>query len=54
MISLIKYYDKDVLIVKIESDKIPSIYDGKYFVRHGSNINEVEAKDFAELFNRFQ
>ncbi|CAK8710419.1 DUF262 domain-containing protein [Candidatus Electrothrix gigas] len=53
-ISTINYFNKTLIILKIESDKIPSIYDGKYYVRHGSNINEVEPKDFAELFSRFQ
>lgn len=53
-ISVIKYFDKDVVIFKIESDDKPSVYDGKYFVRHGSNIQEVESKNFWELFSRFQ
>ncbi|NOR69274.1 MAG: DUF262 domain-containing protein [Methylomarinum sp.] len=53
-ITTIKYFDKSVVILKIESDSKPSIYDGKYYVRHGSNINEVEPENFSELFERFQ
>ena len=53
-ITTIKYFDKSVVILKIESDNKPSIYDGKYYVRHGSNINEVEPENFSELFERFQ
>ena len=52
-ISIIKYFDKTVIILKIESDSKPSIYDGKYFVRHGSNNSEVKPADFNELFKRF-
>lgn len=52
-ISTIRYFDKDIIILKIESDSKPSIYDGKYFVRHGSNIDEVEPQNFAQLFSRF-
>lgn len=53
-ISLIKYFDKEIIILKIDSGKSPSIYDGKYYVRHGSNIEEVKAENFGELFSRFQ
>lgn len=53
-ISLIKYFEKEVIILKIESGTSPSIYDSKYYVRHGSNINEVPAENFGELFSRFQ
>jgi hypothetical protein len=52
-IATVRYFDKTVVILKIESGEIPSIYDGKYFVRHGSNINEVEPQNFATLFQRF-
>lgn len=53
-ISLIKYFDKEIIILKIESGKTPSIYDGKYYVRHGSNIEEVKPESFGDLFSRFQ
>ena len=53
-ITTVRYFEKDVIILKIESDDKPSIYDGKYYVRHGSNVNEVIAENFSELFLRFQ
>jgi hypothetical protein len=52
-ISTIRYFEKDVIILKIESDDKPSIYDRKYFVRHGSNVEEVEPQNFSQLFSRF-
>ncbi|NOT98164.1 MAG: hypothetical protein HOO97_03605 [Sideroxydans sp.] len=53
-IATINYFDKTVVVLKVESGDIPSIYGGKYFVRHGSNVNEVEPQNFASLFQRFQ
>lgn len=52
-IGTIKYFNKSVIILKIESDSKPSVYEGKYFVRHGSNIEEVKPENFSELFSRF-
>lgn len=52
-ISTVKYFDKTVLIIKIESDVKPSIYGGKYYVRHGSNLSEVIPENFGDLFSRF-
>lgn len=53
-IQTIRYFDKDIIILKIKADQAPSIYDDKYHVRHGSNVSEVEPKNFGELFKRFQ
>jgi predicted HTH transcriptional regulator len=52
-ISTVNYFDKTVIVLKIESGSIPSIYDKKYYVRNGSNISEVEPEEFSELFARF-
>lgn len=52
-ISTVKYFDKTILIIKIESDVKPSIYGGKYYVRHGSNLSEVIPENFGDLFSRF-
>jgi hypothetical protein len=49
----VKYFDKTVIILKIESGDTPSIYGGKYYVRHGSNVSEVKPENFSELFSRF-
>jgi hypothetical protein len=53
-ISVVNYFDKTVIILKIESGDKPSVYSGKYYVRHGSNINEVAPENFGDLFSRFQ
>ncbi|ATG91690.1 GmrSD restriction endonuclease domain-containing protein [Methylomonas koyamae] len=53
-ISIVNYFDKAVIVLKIESGDKPSVYQGKYFVRHGSNISEVAPENFSELFQRFQ
>ncbi|MFJ5361066.1 DUF262 domain-containing protein [Pectobacterium sp. CHL-2024] len=52
-ISTVRYFDKTVLIFKIESDSKPSIYGSQYFVRHGSNISEILPENFSTLFSRF-
>jgi uncharacterized protein with ParB-like and HNH nuclease domain len=52
-ITTIRYFDKNVVIMKIESDSKPSVYGDKYFVRHGSNVDEVSPQNFGELFSRF-
>jgi Putative DNA-binding domain len=49
----VNYFEKTVIIFKIESGNNPSIYNGKYYVRHGSNISEVKPENFSELFARF-
>lgn len=53
-ITTVRYFEKSVIIMKIESDSKPSVYDNKYFVRHGSNIDEVLPQNFGELFARFK
>ncbi|EDM82231.1 helix-turn-helix domain-containing protein, partial [Limnobacter sp. MED105] len=45
-ITTVRYFEKSVIIMKIESDSKPSVYDNKYFVRHGSNIDEVLPQNF--------
>ena len=53
-IATVKYFDKEVLILKIESGDVPSIYDGKYYVRHGGNVEEVKPENWFSLATRFQ
>ncbi|MFZ6711739.1 GmrSD restriction endonuclease domain-containing protein [Undibacterium sp. TC9W] len=53
-ITTVRYFDKDVVILKIESDEKPSVYESGYHVRHGSNNHEVKPENFSELFARFQ
>lgn len=52
-IATIKYFDKELVLLKIESGDKPSFYDGKYYVRHGSNVSEIPPENFSELFLRF-
>jgi len=52
-ISVVNYYDKTVIIFKIETDDKPSVYNGKYFVRNGSYNEEILPENFADLFKRF-
>lgn len=53
-IATIRYFDKELVLLKIESGETPSIYEGKYYVRHGSNVSEVPPENFSELFLRFK
>lgn len=53
-ITTIKYFDKSVVILRIESGDTPSVYGGKYYVRHGNSIIVVKPENFSELFERFQ
>ncbi len=50
---IINYYDKSVLVLKIKSGTEPYSYDDKYYERHGSNVSEIEAKNYTNLFKRF-
>ena len=50
---LVNYFDKSVLVFQIEADEKPLLYDGKYFVRRGSSIEEIKPESYADLFNRF-
>lgn len=52
-VTTIKYFDKTLIIFKIESGQVPSIYEKQYYVRHGSNIEEVQPENFHILFSRF-
>jgi predicted HTH transcriptional regulator len=52
-ISTVNYFDKTVIVLKIESGSIPSTYGDKYYVRNGSNVVEVKPESFSELFARF-
>jgi hypothetical protein len=53
-VKLVRYYDKSVLIFETKAQDDPSNLDGRYFVRHGSEVIEVPPTEFPELFRRFQ
>lgn len=52
-ITSVNYFNKTVIILKIESGNTPSVYASKYYVRHGSNVDEIKPENFSELFSRF-
>lgn len=53
-IRIINYFEKDVVIFKVNSLRNPMIYNSKYYRRHGSNINEVLPEEYPEFFRKFQ
>jgi len=53
-VTSIRYFNKSVIILKIESGDSPAVYGDKYYVRHGSNVKEIEPANFGDLFSRFQ
>lgn len=52
-IRLMKYFDKSLLIFRVEAGAEPCDFHGKYFERHGSNVSEVLQPQHAALFRRF-
>ncbi|WP_139231766.1 RNA-binding domain-containing protein [Azotobacter beijerinckii] len=49
----IKYHNKTVLIISLSSGDEPSMYDGKYYTRFGSNLDEVKTQNMLEFIKRF-
>lgn len=52
-IRIINYFDKDVVIFKTSSLKTPMIYDSKYYVRHGANVEEVKPENYPTFFQLY-
>lgn len=52
-IKIINYYDKSVVIFCLRAGQKPIPYNGKFYQRLGSNVNEIKIEEYAELFNRF-
>lgn len=52
-IVIIKYFNKDIMILKIESMEKPITYDKKYYVRHGNSVQELDREQELGLFERF-
>ena len=50
---LMQYFDRHLVILKIEGGNEPCSYDGKYYERHGPNIAEVKQSQYFQLFKRF-
>ncbi len=53
-IRIVNYFDKDVVIFKTKSLSVPMIYDGKYYVRYGANIEEVKPEQYPSFFNSYK
>lgn len=53
-IRIINYFNKDVLIFRVQSAKDPMIYNGKYYQRHGANVSEVSPEEYPNFFRRFK
>lgn len=47
------YYDKSVLILKIQALDEPARFEGKYFERQGTSTKEVEADKEKNIWKRF-
>ena len=52
-IRIIDYNDKDIVIFKTQSLKTPLIYNGKYYVRHGANIEEIKPENYPYFFQSY-
>lgn len=52
-IDYFKYYDKSVLILKIQALDEPARFEGKYFERQGTSTKEVEADKEKNIWKRF-
>jgi hypothetical protein len=52
-ISLVGYFDKSLIVFEAEGQKEPSMYDGRYYIRYGSQNNELRGEHLAPLFERF-
>jgi hypothetical protein len=50
---LIRYYEKDILLIGLKADRDPIAYDGKFYQRIGSNLDEIPLTGYSELFRRF-
>lgn len=51
-IRIVRYYDKCVVIFCLKAGE-PVPYDGKFYQRLGSNIDEIKIEEYTDLFQRF-
>ncbi len=52
-IRLIKYFEKSLVVLKVEAGHEPCDFQGKYYERNGPNVSEVPQPQYAALFRRF-
>ena len=53
-VRLIQYYDKDIMLLKIVSTGTPAIYNGKYYTRHGPQLQEIPPENYPQFFVSYQ
>lgn len=53
-IRLINYFEKDIIIFKTISLQSPLFYNGKYYVRHGANVEEVKPENYPSFFQSYK
>lgn len=52
-VRLLRYYDKSLLVFRIEAGGEPCSFNGKYYERQGASVAEVEQTQYVNLFRRF-
>jgi len=52
-IKLVRYYDKSIFVFESCAQVDPSSYDGKYYIRSGNELNEIQSEKYGELFRRY-
>ncbi|ALN81294.1 GmrSD restriction endonuclease domain-containing protein [Lysobacter antibioticus] len=52
-IRIVKYFGKEVVVLKAEALAEPVVFDQKYYERHGNEVIEVKGAQVASLFKRF-
>jgi len=52
-VRLIRYFDRSLVIFKVEAGHEPCDFQGKYYERHGANVSEVPQPRYSTLFRRF-
>lgn len=52
-LKLVRYFEKDVLVLEAKAQSGPTHYDGHYYDRSGSQLVEILPADLAGLFSRF-
>jgi len=52
-IRLIRYFDRSLVVFRVEAGVEPCDYEGKYYERHGPNVAEILQPQHASLFRRF-
>jgi len=50
---MIQYFDKSLLILQAKANDEPSMFDGKFYERHGTNNVEIPVEQYGNLFKRF-